>query len=140
MSARFAMVALLWWGCGSASRAELSVVERFAPCPESPNCVNSRLDPDHPRYVAPLWDGPGADEAWERVLAWLDEQPRVELVEGDEGWRHYTFTTRVHGYVDDVEVGRFEDRIDVRSASRVGWSDLGVNARRARSLRRAASN
>lgn len=132
------LFASLFSGCAVASEGEVVITERFAPCPESPNCLNSTLPADHSHYTEPVFEGPGAAEAWARLHVALGETPRVALVASDDAWRHYTFTTRMRGYVDDVEIGLDGDRIDVRSASRLGWGDMGVNDRRVRWLRTAA--
>ncbi len=141
MSRLTALSLLAVWvsGCAVASEGEVVITERFAPCPESPNCLNSTLPEDHSHYTEPLFVGPGAEAAWARLEAELANLPRVERVASDEGWRHYAFTTRLRGYVDDVEIGLAGDRIDVRSASRVGWGDMGVNDRRVRALRKVAA-
>jgi uncharacterized protein (DUF1499 family) len=63
----------------------------------------------------------------------------VEIVETQEGYLHATATSRLFGFVDDLEL--FADPtagvLQARSVSRLGDSDLGVNARRLESLHRA---
>jgi uncharacterized protein (DUF1499 family) len=55
----------------------------------------------------------------------------------EDGYLHATFRSRLFGFVDDLECRRDGDVIQVRSASRTGWWDLGVNRRRVESIRRA---
>jgi uncharacterized protein (DUF1499 family) len=58
------------------------------------------------------------------------------IVERDAESGRAEFTSRAFGFVDDVEwvIDAVEQRIDFRSASRVGYSDLGVNRRRMHKL------
>jgi len=99
------------------------------PCPSSPNCVCSE-PPD--RSVAPL---PVAGEAgWARLrAAVLAMGGRLESEDG--GYLHATFSSRVFGFVDDLECRRDGDVAQVRSAARTGWWDMGVNRRRVERLR-----
>ncbi len=63
--------------------------------------------------------------------------PRTRLVEEDESYLHYEFTSLLLRFVDDVEF-LFDDEtktIHFRSASRTGYSDLGVNRRRMEQVR-----
>jgi uncharacterized protein (DUF1499 family) len=65
--------------------------------------------------------------------------PRVTVVASDKGYLHAEFRSRLFGYVDDFEA-RWDAGsrcIQVRSASRSGHSDLGVNRRRVESIRAA---
>jgi uncharacterized protein (DUF1499 family) len=76
----------------------------------------------------------GAKEALKVVVGQL---PRSKLVEETESYLHYEFTSLLLRFVDDVEFV-FDDTtktIHFRSASRTGYSDLGVNRRRMEELR-----
>lgn len=64
--------------------------------------------------------------------------PRTKLVEEDETYLHYEFTSLLLRFVDDVEF-LFADEtktIHFRSASRTGHSDFGVNRRRMEEIRK----
>ncbi len=103
---------------------------RLRPCPDRPNCVNSE-DPDPLRRVEAL---PCEDEGdWARLREVLGDVPRLEIVTEGEGYLHATVRSGLFGFVDDVEFRLDADGavIHVRSGSRVGRSDLGVNRRRA---------
>jgi uncharacterized protein (DUF1499 family) len=107
---------------------------RFAACPDKPNCVSSRADPsDRQHYIEPI-TGTLAD-----AKAWIESQPRTKIVEEDDGYLHATFKTRFFGFTDDVELQADGDTLHVRSASRVGYGDLGVNRKRVEALRDALS-
>lgn len=110
-------------------------MDRFAPVPSSPNCVSSRAPAgDRQHYIAPL---PAADVA--RVKAVMAELPRAELVEEEGPYLRYVVSTRWLGFKDDVELEVGPDAVHVRSASRVGYGDLGVNRKRVEALRKALS-
>ena len=110
---------------------------RLKPCPDSPNCVSSfETDPSH--YVDPLpYKGAKAD-ARQKLLSILHATIRVKVVTSEEHYIHAEFTSRIFRFVDDVEfyMDTKEPLIHVRSASRVGYSDLGANRKRVEELRR----
>ncbi len=110
-------------------------MSRFAPVPSSPNCVSSRADRgDRQHFVEPL---PAVGV--ERVKQVMAELPRCELVEEEGNYLHYVVRTRFIGFKDDVEIEVEDDAVHVRSASRVGYGDLGVNRKRVEALRQALS-
>jgi uncharacterized protein (DUF1499 family) len=110
----------------------------LSPCPDSPNCV-STLSPsqDSRHAIAPYRFSRTKSDAkalWKTVIAGL---PRTRLVEEDETYLHYEFTSLLLRFVDDVEF-LFDDEakaIHFRSASRTGYGDLGVNRRRMEDIR-----
>ncbi len=107
----------------------------LADCPNSPNCVSSQAsDPD--RQVAPLKGGDSAVEARRRLTAVLDSLPRVSWTAPSEQRIEAQFTSLIFRFTDDV-VFEIEDdgSIQVRSASRIGYSDLGANRSRVEMLR-----
>ena len=106
-------------------------VGTLSACPGSPNCVTSHAaDPRH--AVDPIrFEGPPAI-AWERLRTLLASLPQARTAAERPGYLHVEFRSRFFGFVDDAEflLDASNQRIDVRSASRVGWSDLGANRRR----------
>jgi uncharacterized protein (DUF1499 family) len=111
---------------------------RLSPCPSSPNCV-STLSPVHDAQhaIAPYRYRTSRTEAKEILKATLASLPRVKLVEEEEGYLHYEFTSLLLRFVDDVEFAFDEESntIHFRSASRTGYGDLGVNRRRMEEIR-----
>ena len=104
---------------------------RLTPCPESPNCVSSEEGTDPEKSVEVLPTG-----AWGQlpdVIASLGG----EVTEASEGYIAAEFKSSTFGFVDDVEFRLAEDGVHVRSASRVGYSDAGVNAQRVGDIRNA---
>jgi uncharacterized protein (DUF1499 family) len=79
------------------------------------------------------------EAVWAALVEELEARPRVEVVTGEPDYLHAVFTTRLMRYRDDVEFLRDAgaSKIDVRSASRVGYSDMGANRARIESLRSA---
>jgi uncharacterized protein (DUF1499 family) len=114
---------------------------RLAPCPSSPNCVCSD-DADTQHAIEPFrLDAPAA-QAWAAAREAVLAQPRTTIVTEDPDYLHAECTSAVFGYVDDLELHlRAEDGIiAVRSASRLGYSDFGVNRKRVERLRSALSH
>ena len=111
---------------------------KLAACPSTPNCVSSQAtDAEH--SIAPLTYGTSLADAKARLKRVVGEMPRTRLISETDDYLHFEFTTRIMRFVDDVEF-YFDDaakRIHVRSASRVGRSDFGVNRKRVEQIRAA---
>ncbi|MEQ8662522.1 MAG: DUF1499 domain-containing protein, partial [Gammaproteobacteria bacterium] len=85
--------------------------------------------------VAPLALPPGAPaERWAAILAAVRAAGGT-IVTHDDTYLHATFRSALFGFVDDVELRLDGDALHWRSASRVGYSDLGANRRRLEALR-----
>lgn len=130
---------LLLSGCTGSRPAELGVQGgKLLPCPESPNCVSSDAsDEEHSIAALSLEGDPAA--AWSALRAAVERTPRTEVIEDTGAYMHVEFTSLLFRYVDDVE---FDLRpaagtIAVRSASRLGHSDMGANRKRVEALREA---
>lgn len=111
---------------------------RIADCPASPNCVSSLAkDADH--RVDPIPVDVSPDEVWTLLARALSEEPRTRIVEADKdaGYLHAEATSLVFRFVDDLEFqfSPEERLLHVRSASRVGYSDFGVNRGRVTRIR-----
>ncbi len=126
---------LLLLGCSLAMSRPVPVE---TPCPDTPNCVSS-LATDALHGVAPLRLVGPADGAVDRLAAVVLAFPRTELVEKTADTLSVTFTSRLFRWVDDVSfrVDPAAGLIQVRSASRVGRGDLGVNRKRVEAVRAA---
>lgn len=119
-------------------RASKPVFEgRLADVPESPNCVSTRAT-DSLHSIAPLTFEGSPAEAMDRLGRIISEMPRTTICSVTARYMHVEFTTAFFGFVDDVEflIDPDHQRIDFRSASRVGHSDLGANRRRMEDIRR----
>ena len=106
---------------------------RLAPPKRSPNCVSSQADPaDGEHYIAPIRGGIGA------ARRAVESLPRTRVIRADADYLYAEFRTKVMRFVDDVEFV-FDDKaglIHVRSASRLGRRDFGVNRARVEAVRR----
>lgn len=113
-----------------ACAAEPSPFVEMAPCPASPNCVSSTATDDH--AIAPLAARP---EAIAELAAIVRSLPRTEIVVERPDYLRATFTSALFRFVDDVEFRVEGDLVQLRSASRVGQGDLGVNRARIEQIR-----
>ena len=139
MYARIALcVSLLSAACaGTAPRLGVSD-GRLAPCPSSPNCVSSR-SADARHRVEPLSLAGNVDAAWLALKEQVAALPRTRIVEQSPLYVRAECRSALFGFVDDLELllDRDAARVQVRSASRAGYGDMGVNRRRIEELRRA---
>ncbi|MBF0430446.1 MAG: DUF1499 domain-containing protein [Fibrobacteria bacterium] len=108
---------------------------KIKPCPETPNCVNSLMVNDTKHYVSPFVILTEPDSAWLKVKEVISTLPRTKIVEYDSAYMHVEFKSFLFRFVDDVEFQITDNKIHLRSASRVGYSDLGVNKRRMEKIR-----
>jgi len=108
---------------------------RLRACPKSPNCVSSEGDNTSSRVEPLTFQGP-PEKAWGDLKETIREMGG-KIQEEHDGYLWTTFTTRLFRFVDDVEFRMVSSDgiIHVRSGSRVGYSDLGVNRRRVEKLR-----
>ena len=111
------------------------------PCPSSPNCVVSQ-DGDEKHAVDPISYKGDRNDVKEALLKVLSVVPRTEVIENTDNYIRTESTSRLFKFVDDAEFYFPEDEnvIQVRSASRVGESDLGVNRRRIEQIRLALAD
>lgn len=114
---------------------------RISPCPDSPNCVSSRST-DPARFIEPLRYTGNLANARQKLIDLLENSKRTRLISVETDYIHAEFRTLIFNFVDDVEFYfSSEDRIiDVRSASRTGYYDFGVNRRRVERLRATFEN
>ena len=111
---------------------------RLAPCPDSPNCVCSQAtDAEH--AIEPIRFDGEADPVISRLRSVIGNLPRMTIVTETPDYLHAEARSLIFRFVDDVEflVDRDAKRIHIRSASRVGKSDLGVNRKRMELIKRA---
>ena len=123
----------------SRKPANLGVVNgRLAECPSSPNCVSTQAgDANHRMEPIPFTGS--SDEAMQRITDLVSKMPRTKIVTVEDNYLHAEFRSAFFRFVDDVEflIDPEEQTIHFRSASRVGYSDLGVNRRRMEQIRKA---
>lgn len=107
---------------------------RLKTCPRSPNCVCSDAQ-TKTHQIAPL-KTPDLDAAWSALLQHLMERSEMTVMDEQPDYIRAEARTALLRFVDDVEFEkRPPDAIAVRSASRVGYSDLGANRKRVERIR-----
>jgi uncharacterized protein (DUF1499 family) len=106
-------------------------------CPKSPNCVSSQADDDE-HAIAPISYTGSRAEAYARLKKVLTDMKRTTIVTEKEDYLHVEARSLIFRFVDDVEFYFPVDAniIHVRSASRVGNSDMGVNRKRVEEIRK----
>ncbi|MES2885898.1 MAG: DUF1499 domain-containing protein [Pseudomonadota bacterium] len=114
------------------------------PChPYKSNCVCSQHKLEGrdlgPHYVRPFSYEGDAGDAMTRIMAVLMQQQNCRIVVNRPDYLHAEYTTKTLGFIDDVEfyLSAPEQVIHVRSASRLGISDFGINRARVKGLREA---
>ena len=121
--------------CASSPPKVELVDGRLRACPDSPNCVSSESDRASSRVEPLIFQGE-PEKAWGDLKETLREMGG-KIQKEQDGFLWATFTSRVFRFVDDVEFRMVSTAgmIYVRSGSRVGYSDLGVNRKRVEKLR-----
>ena len=133
-----AVAAFVFLSFKSRSGKANGIVEgRLAACPSSPNCIVSEYPNDEAHFLAPLNYAEAGlfatefSENLSHIQRVLDEMGGRLQLKG-ENYLWYTFTTPLMRYTDDFEL-RLDDEkqlVHFRSASRVGYGDLGANQKR----------
>ena len=119
------------------TQLDSKAAERITPCPKTPNCVSS-LVKDQSHYIEPIPYKGSFVEAQNNLLEILNSSKGARLVTLEENYIHAEFVSSIFRFVDDVEF-YFDDHkqvIHIKSASRTGYSDLGVNRRRMENIRK----
>ena len=105
--------------------------DKLTACPGTPNCVNSQ-GTDTQSKIEPL-----PDVSIAQIKKVVEGMERTTIIEETDNYLYAEFKSKLMGYVDDVEFYRDGDAgvVQVRSASRLGKSDLGVNRKRVEEIR-----
>lgn len=106
----------------------------LAPCPKTPNCVNSKSI-NEKQYIQPIRYTGTRQDSRARLLQVLESEKRAKISTAQKNYIRAEFTSVLFGFVDDVEFYFPEEQvgetvIHIRSASRIGFSDLGANRKR----------
>ena len=111
------------------------------PCPDSPNCVTSQGG-DLKHGVAPIAYQTDRAKAYATIRQIVSQEKGATIVAETPDYLHAEFRTKIMKFVDDVEFWFPADQavIHVRSASRLGYSDLGVNRKRVDRIRDRFTN
>jgi uncharacterized protein (DUF1499 family) len=107
-------------------------------CPATPNCVNSQASvSDIEHSIKPIEIGGDTQRRMADLKLAVKSIPRSTIVKETNNYLYLEFTSKLMGFVDDVEfyLDDTGKAIQVRSASRLGESDLGVNRQRIEEIR-----
>ena len=108
---------------------------RLAPCKRTPNCVSSQADPaDRDHHIAPI----AFRGSMQELRRAVESMERASVISAERNYLYAEFRTKLMRYVDDLELYYDEKQglVQVRSASRLGRRDFGVNRNRVEALRR----
>jgi uncharacterized protein (DUF1499 family) len=100
-----------------------------------PNCVSTQSEPDSDFYIAPI-NSENILETWAQLLKRFPELG-LEIVKQTDTYVHATAQTPLLKFIDDVEflLDANKGVIQMKSESRVGYSDLGANRKRLEKIR-----
>jgi uncharacterized protein (DUF1499 family) len=123
------------------STTEADTNKRLPLCPNSPNCISSQAhDTDH--YIAPFTIIADANKAWSALANALANTRRTVVIRQTDEALHAEATSLIFRFVDDIDALLDEAAgvIHIRSASRIGYSDFGVNRKRIKKLQTQLQN
>jgi uncharacterized protein (DUF1499 family) len=132
------IIAFFILGYMSHSGAAYGLVEgRLKQCPDKPNCVSSELVSDTEHYIGPLvYSADNATQVMPRLKTIIGEMGGSIQVDKTD-YLAATFTSSLFRFVDDLElrIDTGQNIIHLRSASRVGHGDGGINRKRVEHLK-----
>ena len=123
--------------CSGNQPSNIGIVKgTITPCPSSPNCVSTNST-DEKHSIEPIHFTGSARKAWETLVVVVKEMKRSHIVTERDTYIHAEFTSALFRFIDDVEFSLNETTgtIAMRSASRIGHSDFGVNRKRMETIR-----
>jgi len=108
-------------------------------CPETPNCVSSQAT-DKKHFIKPIHFIGTDQDAQDRLLKILESWQRAKITVVQKNYIRAEFSSKIFRFVDDVEFYFPSTKIEktiiyFRSASRIGYSDLGANRARIEQIR-----
>ncbi|MEQ1530590.1 MAG: DUF1499 domain-containing protein [Methylococcales bacterium] len=116
-----------------------SAIDKKLPlCGNSPNCVSSQAQvQDKEHYLAPFKFKTSPEQAWQALRQAIEDTPRIVITHETDTSLHAEATSFLMRFVDDINIILDEQAgvIHIRSASRTGHSDFGVNRKRIETLR-----
>ena len=137
VSAVIAVISTFWLLAAQSQSGQAPglVDNKLAPCPTSPNCVNSEFPIDNSHFITPLTLSIGQTEAMIKVNEVISQQGG-DITVSEDNYLAATFRSDLFGFIDDLEIriDPEQKQVHLRSAARVGHSDLGVNKERAHHL------
>lgn len=104
---------------------------KLSDLPKKPNCVSSQTD-NKAKKVSPISYSLSANHQMDKVAALISTMSGASIKQKSDNYLYAVFTTKIMRFKDDVEVYLDDEakQLHFRSASRLGYSDLGVNRKR----------
>ena len=108
-------------------------------CPNSPNCVSSQSK-DTKHYVKPLVNA--SENSLYEIKTYLIKHYKTDIVEETPIYLHVVITSKIFKFKDDLEflLDQKNRVIQIRSASRIGYSDMNVNRKRIEKMQRVINS
>ena len=112
-------------------------MKQLAPCPDTPNCISSQAS-NPKQFINPIRYAGGQQACMEAILDVLKQLPRITIIAEQPDYIHAECRSLIFRFVDDLEFVYSDDiqGVHIRSASRTGHYDFGVNRRRIERVRR----
>lgn len=128
------IVVAFYFNCSSVAGGVID--SRLVSCPNRPNCVCS-YDHDSEHQIGPI-DVSGIEDPMQTLVELIKTFPRASIVSQKSNYIHVVFRSKVFRFTDDVEFyyAPKEGVVHVRSASRLGYRDFGVNRARIEEIRK----
>lgn len=128
---------VLMFGCSGKNPGTLGISNgKLTPCPSKPNCVSSQETDDKTHGIDPIRYHTPATAAYNKIKGIINAMDRTTIIEEKPDYLRVEFKSKIMGFVDDVEFYfPGNGQIEMRSASRIGYSDLGVNRKRLEHIR-----
>jgi len=135
------ITAAIFSGCAGTPPDNIGVTNgALTPCPKSPNCVSSQApEDDSQHFIQPFTYSVDLTVAHDALIRVLEEDGSIAIVANEPSYIRAEARTKIMRFVDDLEFYFPEDEqvIHVRSASRLGYGDMGTNRRRMEGIREA---
>lgn len=139
---RYLVISVLFlFSCSSERPAHLGLkpdgeLQTFEPCPDKPNCISSFSDESSDSYTTPIKVEGDINTAHENLVKIISSMEGAKIVMNEANYLHAEYTSSLFRFVDDVELYfPATGPIHIKSASRLGHSDLGVNSKRVEKIK-----
>ena len=121
--------------CGNSSIGVHN--SKLRTCPTSPNCVSTAAT-EAKQKIAPFKIKKSVPEFWQELQQQISALPKAQIITADSDYLHAECRSKLFSFIDDLEFLIEPDRqtVSIRSAARLGYSDMGVNRKRVETLRK----
>lgn len=137
INASLLLIIMTLISCSGQRPTNIGITDsKFTACPASPNCVSSDAS-DETHKVLPFQLYVATADVWKIAKQVVLKLPRTQIITETSNYLHAECTSAIFGFVDDLELHLrpADSIIAIRSASRLGHSDFGVNRKRIEALR-----